>query len=417
MAIVHTRPPSHSWVHSAKEVDIPVYYSPYVGQNPKTFITPTIVPKSHDESTWSAPNYVRSGINKLKSSDITELDDNHGNVLHATPYYKKPDKFDKNSNTDKNQSTPQTKEPYSDVNLQDPGSNNANNQMKGTPIGDLFKGESRVRVLKNNEFNKAIAAPQQEVMGFPYETREGVILPLTPTNAYTEKELMQTPRNLYLQSLGPNEYSYSDVTYPINNNLGISYTPVMPPRVKDQIINSTTYPWSTQPLYHRIDPQLIRENQPAGRAQELPTRSPYSAEYTGYKPEGTIDYNNIYDGKFTGYGSPFRSYTDVNTGQVQYYYSDIDAYRQPNFIVRNKVDHVDFKDPMDKVIPEYPREVSLDDLKDQVESQWSADQISYREDLMERQMRKRNSEMYQLRMAPLMQQNYNNSIAGMRAGK
>lgn len=416
----YVRQPSHSSVHSAmEEASIPVYYSPYLGQNPKTFISPIIVPKLLDEETWSSPGYVRTGINKKSIDDITELDDENGNVLEATPYYEQ-----QYSQPRENQrlNQRQVREPYADVKM-----------SKNTPIKDVepctmmcpskerfsntqspnkFVGEQLSTPISNT-MNTNIA----DIMGYPYSTHEGVILPLTPNGAYTEKELMKGPRSLYLQSLGPNEYSYSDVTYPISSNLGISYTPTLPPRVLDQVLMSDTYPYNSEPLYHRIDPQLVRTNQPSGRAAELPTRSPWSAQYSNYQPEsGTIDYNNIYDGKFTGYGSPYRSYTDVNTGQVKYYYSDIDAYKQPNFIIRNKVDHVEFSDSMDRIIPEYPREVSLDDLKQQVEDQFSRDEISHREDIMESQMRKRNSELWQLRKAPLMKQNYSNNIGAAKNG-
>ncbi len=259
--------------------------------------------------------------------------------------------------------------------------------------------------------------PQMDVEGYPYETREGVILPLTPSRAYTEEQLMAAPRNLYLQSIQPNVFSYSDTTTPINNNIGISYTQEQPIRVKDQILTQGQYPYDSAVLYHRIDPQLIRENQPKGRADELPTRSPWSGEYSNYQTaSGTVGYEDIYDPRFTSYSDGTRSYADINTGQILYYYSDIDSFRRPNFLLRNKIDVLNFRNPNDSISTEYNREISLDDIKDQVESQFSADEISRREDLMERQMRKTNSQRWQSRIAPLMKNNYANSGMAPKKG-
>ncbi len=446
MTKVYVPSPSSNNVHSNPITG--VNYSPYLGQNPKTFIEPIIVPKAFDNETWTSPGYVRSGINRKTNDDITELDDHDGHVLDATPYYKMYQKqkglssnveskkgtdISKLTNTMSRQSngTKNYSEKFSMNLKQTPINSLTNNRSsarappsmpryqgqtysngmtkgqqytqdqirqinetqrierynvapttssskKGTDIKDLtgYVGETQtndysVKPQYYPEFssiNNGIRnEPQSDIEGFPFETREGVLLSPTPSGAYTEKELMQPPRNLYLQSIEPNLYSYSDVTYPINANLGISYTPEMPPRIKDQILTQGQYPYDTIPLYHRLDPQLIRDNQIPGRAEELPTRSPYSAKYSDYEAaSGTVDYNNIYDGRFSSYGSPYRSYADIDTAQVRYYYGDINAYRAPNFIIRNKVDHVEFRNDNGSISNEYPREVSLDDLKDRI---------------------------------------------------
>ena len=91
---------------------------------------------------------------------------------------------------------------------------------------------------------------------------------------------------------------------------------------------------------------------------------------------------------------------DITTGQIRYYYGDVDAYKRPNFITRTKVDHIDFMDPNGSIIPEYNRIITPDDFRNITESTYSNDVLSHRESLMESLMRKRNSEMWQQRAFP-----------------
>jgi hypothetical protein len=150
-------------------------------------------------------------------------------------------------------------------------------------------------------------------------------------------------------------------------------------------------------LYSRIDPELVRDDVPLERKEEMPQRGPWSE----YLPEtNPLNESTIYDPRHTGYGDSARAYYDSNLGNVRYYYSDVDAYRSPNFIIRNKVDHVDFVDPMDKVYSEYPRTASLEDVHDQVQTDWMAKSTEFREDIMEKLMRKNNAMNWQMRFAP-----------------
>jgi hypothetical protein len=233
----------------------------------------------------------------------------------------------------------------------------------------------------------------------------------TPISMYGPGMVNVPERTKYTQNIQPNIYSFSDTAEPINANMGISYNPDLPPRVVDQVaMNDGSYP-----LYHRIDPQLVREGGiPKGRLEEMPRRTQWSAKYNTYDTiDGSVNFEDIYDPRFTGYGDEYRSYVDINLGNVQYYYSDIDAYRDPNFGTRSKVDFIDFVDPMGRIKPEYSRQVGLNDVKENVQSQYDADSIYFREDLMERLMRKRNQELWQLRAAPLRKDSHAHFSSGM----
>ena len=240
---------------------------------------------------------------------------------------------------------------------------------------------------------------------------ENLLINKTPVSMYGPGMVNVPERTKYTQNIQPNIYSFSDTAEPINANMGISYNPDLPPRVVDQVAMYD----GAYPLYHRIDPQLVREGGiPKGRLEEMPRRTQWSAKYNTYDTiDGSVNFEDIYDPRFTGYGDEYRSYVDVNLGNVQYYYSDIDAYRDPNFGTRSKVDFIDFVDPMGRIKPEYNRQVGLNDVKENVQSQYDADSIYFREDLMERLMRKRNQELWQLRAAPLRKDAHAHFSSGM----
>ena len=290
----------------------------------------------------------------------------------------------------------------------------------------LANNQGVVGFLPNEMINETVFREQRQVMEDSKLRNRAAHMYTSDPNKLPPKNLMinKTPismygpgmvnvpeRTKYTQNIQPNIYSFSDTAEPINANIGISYNPDLPPRVVDQVAMSD----GAYPLYHRIDPQLVREGGISKqRLEEMPRRTQWSAKYSTYDTiDGSVNFEDIYDPRFTGYGDEYRSYVDINLGNVQYYYSDIDAYRDPNFGTRSKVDFIDFVDPMGRIKPEYSRQVGLNDVKENVQSQYDADSIYFREDLMERLMRKRNQELWQLRAAPLRKDAHSNFSSGM----
>jgi hypothetical protein len=290
----------------------------------------------------------------------------------------------------------------------------------------LANNQGVVGFLPNEMIDETVFREQRQVMEDSKLRNRAAHMYTSDPNALPPKNLMinKTPismygpgmvnvpeRTKYTQNIQPNIYSFSDTAEPINANMGISYNPDLPPRVVDQVAMSD----GAYPLYHRIDPQLVREGGISKqRLEEMPRRTQWSAKYSTYDTiDGSVNFEDIYDPRFTGYGDEYRSYVDINLGNVQYYYSDIDAYRDPNFGTRSKVDFIDFVDPMGRIKPEYSRQVGLNDVKENVQSQYDADSIYFREDLMERLMRKRNQELWQLRAAPLRKDAHSNFSSGM----
>ena len=227
------------------------------------------------------------------------------------------------------------------------------------------------------------------------------LIPQTVSSIYGPNAVTPAERVKYLTTIEPGSYSYADTATAINNNLGISYTPDLPPLVRDQVAT----PDRGYPLYHRVDPQLIRDaGLPAGRLAEMPQRGPWSARYSNFQAQPSVNPEDVYDPRFNGYGDGQRSYFDTISGNVNYYYSDVDSLRnalsQGN--VRSSVDHILYTDPQGTVTPEYSRNVGLSDVRDAVEGTWLADSTWFRSNLMESQMRKANARVWQLRYAPLL---------------
>ncbi|MDD4931402.1 MAG: hypothetical protein PHG66_04655 [Candidatus Colwellbacteria bacterium] len=274
-----------------------------------------------------------------------------------------------------------------------------------TPIQNVISNQPQQRMAQNQPSRRQQQVySDYSVMGdqesaLPLLPNQDLLIPRTITSIYGPGAVSNEERTKYLENIEPTQYSYSDVAYPINSNLGISYTPDIPPMVLDQVAT----PQGTYPLFHRIDPQLIRaQGISPERREELPYRNEWSARYSGFDAApGTVNFEDVYDPKFTGYGDEYRSYGDVNLGQIQYFYSDIDAYRSPNFGIRSKVDHIDYVDPMGKVLPEYARSVGVNDIKQSVHDQYNSDALYFREGLQERLMKKRNQELWQLRAMPM----------------
>lgn len=117
------------------------------------------------------------------------------------------------------------------------------------------------------------------------------------------------------------------------------------------------------------------------------------------KSEEDVNVYNVFDPRFSGYGSDNRSYIDPLLHQTRYYYDDIDAIRRPNYIVRSKIDSCvtgfgDQYGPMQNV------QLSLNEVRPLAEQSYLDNNLNYRNNLMQTLMSKRNAEMWQTRQAP-----------------
>jgi hypothetical protein len=411
------------------------YRNPLIAQNSeaikKMAIQPIITPRAHDREVWSYPSYRHSAVNYNQARyDITEdyspveqREDykdydprlssytnfnlnNLGQVCNSQQFSHPPQQ----TNIEDVISHPPSQQPTKEMFSHPPRSSSHPRQYQPPPQYRLPKRKENFKSVPNTptSIDNNFATVPDSGGEMSFVPNQDLLIPQTITSIYGPGAVTNQERIQYLTNIQPNEYSYSDVSYPINSNIGISYTPEVPPRVLDQVAT----PYGTYPLFHRIDPQLIRdENIPPERREELPRRTAWSAKYSMFDAApGTVNFEDIYDPRFNGYGDEYRAYGDVNLGQVQYYYSDVDAYRYPNFGIRSKVDFIDYEDPMGRVLPQYDREVGVNDIKQTVHDQYTSDALYFREGLQERLMRKRNSELWQLRSHPMRKDSHVSSF-------
>ena len=186
------------------------------------------------------------------------------------------------------------------------------------------------------------------------------------------KELAENHTQLFTQTVQPNVYYRNDVIEPINSNIGISWDQQFLPRTFD---------------YTKDGEDLsIVDHDPNFPVPVVPVNG------DPIEPNAS----NVYDPRFTGYGTSYRNYVDDVTGQPRFPYDDINAVRMPNYVVRSKIDTHDFADKYGSV--KTPQ--SLESVRSKAQDAFMNDALDHRTDLMSRLMRKRNSELWQLRQSP-----------------
>jgi hypothetical protein len=190
-----------------------------------------------------------------------------------------------------------------------------------------------------------------------------------PIEGYYSLERPIRQRNLNTQTIQPGVYYEPEEIEPISKNMGITETQRQRVPVKT-VDNGDIYynEYNTDARFKKVEV----ENHPG--------------------PE------DIYDPRFTGYGTSYRSYYDDFIGQPRFYYDDVDAMRMPNYVIRSKVDHLDFSDHYGPMDDNYG--VNNDQMREIVNQSFLDNSLSFRNDLQERLMRKRNAELVYLRQFP-----------------
>lgn len=151
-----------------------------------------------------------------------------------------------------------------------------------------------------------------------------------------------------------------------------------------------------KPAYKGTNPLLMS----AMRGQILLLDRP---EFIGSLPVGDVEHDQIYTKEISKYGGRYKSYDDMNNGQIQYYVSGgiSNAYFKPNFVTPAIVSHTLVKDPMDVYRPEYNRQslkpYSFSSCDDNDCLSFSHDTLEFRQELMEKQMRPQNEKKWSAR--------------------
>jgi hypothetical protein len=139
-------------------------------------------------------------------------------------------------------------------------------------------------------------------------------------NCEQDPNLRRFNENLFTQTIQPGVYTRSQVNEPINSNIGISFQQQFQPLTCKRNDSGLHY------LNH--DPRII--------------------EPAIYEPNmalvDEVNEANVYDPRFYGYGTSYRSYSDPLLGQTRFAYDDINAIRMPNYITRSKIDFLPYAD-------------------------------------------------------------------------
>jgi len=185
----------------------------------------------------------------------------------------------------------------------------------------------------------------------------------------------ESPRrdNIITQTLQPGVFQKSHIGEPINSNIGISYLQQWGPTEVQQTDDMIKYTMH-DPKNTIITPQSVKE-------------------------PITQDHTNVYDPRFTGYGTSYRSYVDKLTGRPKFFYDDVDAITMPNYITRSNVDVFPWANTYgsDKMLTQSEG----DEYRQLANNAFTDSAITFRTELQERLMRKRNAELWQLRVAPI----------------
>ena len=174
---------------------------------------------------------------------------------------------------------------------------------------------------------------------------------LRPTGGSPSETYPYNNINLYTQTIQPDVYTINEVIEPINANIGISYTPQFHPH---QTFTNFSF---------------------------------------DEKSSCNITEADVYDPRFSGYGSSYRSYIEPVTGQPRFYYDDVDSVRMPNYICRSNIDFAKYADNNDIR--------NVNDIRALAQDSFLRSSLQQRTELQERLMRKRNGEMWQLRKYPM----------------
>lgn len=217
-----------------------------------------------------------------------------------------------------------------------------------------------------------------------------------PTEQRNDLDKKYPITNPLIQDIQPGVYTLPDDYQPINSNLGISETPQFVNTVQTHREGNTIFSEEKKDSFHNeinenYEPIFpVRRVNPSG---SFITRRPHD------NTEEFPNIYNVYDPRFSGYGSDNRSYYEKMVGQQRYFYDDVQAIRMPNYVIRSKIDScvTPFGDDYG---PMRQQQLTLNETRPLAEKYYLENNMFYRNDMMESLMRKRNREMWQEREAP-----------------
>jgi hypothetical protein len=174
-----------------------------------------------------------------------------------------------------------------------------------------------------------------------------------------------------------------------DNKFATGFKPINVRTCPKSSCNGTTYLNSDPRLYNAAGPSWLQLDRPP--------------------LDSSVKLSTLHDDKTLNcYGQNYKSYADVNAGQVLYYISKDreDAFYEPLFSKKATSVGIMYKDPMGSMKPHYnripegnynPISDNPCDVKGEFGLSWMKDSQFHREDLLARQMQKINQTRFEPR--------------------
>jgi len=182
-------------------------------------------------------------------------------------------------------------------------------------------------------------------------------------------------QNLFTQTIQPDVYTVNEVIEPVNSNIGISFTPQLLPTSINSDNKDITFTEHNPYTFNNVVNNTENETKRV-------------AEY------------NVYDPRFSGYGTSYRAYTHDLTGQTRFMYDDVNAIRMPNYITRSNIDFASYSDTYGPIDIDKSR-MNNSQIRQLANNSFLENTLKHRTELQQRLLRKRNSELWQVRKYPV----------------
>lgn len=240
--------------------------------------------------------------------------------------------------------------------------------------------------IKNNkppndceEIKKGLPTNIDTTMGYYPKQMEEYNLPVNLDMGPESKQdaYKAYNKNMFTSSIQPSVITNSEIIDPsaFSANMGISYTQPLATVSHEMNPNG-------QLQYTVLDPNLkkqLKENYSTKRDDMNKAPNKF----------------NVFDPRFSGYGTQYRSYLDPLTGQPRFFYDDVNAVKLNTYVTRNNVDFTNYGPGMS----EYG-EMNGGTMRKKVTDTFTYNTIARRTDLQERLMRKNNMVAWQNKMYP-----------------
>lgn len=209
---------------------------------------------------------------------------------------------------------------------------------------------------------------------FPNQPRQnGLPANLGVGQAQLDPAFKQYNENVHTSIIQPGVYTQHQVMEPISENMGITFTQQFEPISEEYGEDgSTTF------VSHNPRTYVPKNAKPKKRGPST---------------------DNVYDPRFTGSGTSYRSYIEKMTGQPRFYYDDVDCHRRPNYVTRNNIDFTDYGTTYG---PQMGSEFTdQKNVRQKAQDTFLNSELQHRTELQQRLMRKINANSWQQKVAPI----------------